>query len=171
MLLAVILILIETGKPIIYSQTRVGLNGATFQIYKFRSMTVDAESDGKARFAQAGDARVTRVGKFIRNTRIDELPQLYNILRGDMSFVGPRPERPEFVEGFDEKLPFYTERHVVKPGLMGWAQLNYPYGASLEDTANKLRYDLYYAKNRSLVLDLVIMVQTVQVILLGTGVR
>jgi len=114
---------------------------------------------------------VTRVGKFIRNTRIDELPQLYNILRGDMSFVGPRPERPEFVEGFDEKLPFYTERHVVKPGLMGWAQLNYPYGASLEDTANKLRYDLYYAKNRSLVLDLVIMVQTVQVILLGTGVR
>ncbi len=171
MLFAVVAILLETGRPVLYRQTRVGLNGTEFEILKFRSMRVDAEAGGKAQFAQVGDSRITKVGNFIRNTRIDELPQLYNVLKGDMSFVGPRPERPEFVSGFDEELPFYAERHVVKPGLMGWAQLNYPYGASKEDTANKLRYDLYYVKNRSLVLDLVIMVQTVQVILLGTGVR
>ena len=170
-LLAVLMILAETGRPVLYSQERVGLNGKVFRIYKFRSMTVNAESDGKAQFAQEGDTRVTRMGAVLRNTRMDELPQLYNVLRGDMSFVGPRPERPEFVSGFDEKLPFYNERHAVKPGLMGWAQLNYPYGASMEDAANKLRYDLYYVKNRSLILDLSIMIQTVQVILLGTGVR
>lgn len=170
MLLAALVIFLETGSPILYRQRRVGLNGHIFEILKFRSMTTDAEAGG-AQFAQAGDSRVTRVGGFLRNTRIDELPQLYNVFRGDMSFVGPRPERPEFVDGFCDELPFYGERHTVKPGLMGWAQLNYPYGASVEDAANKLRYDLYYVKNRSLVLDIVIMIQTVQIILLGSGVR
>ena len=111
------------------------------------------------------------MGAFLRNTRIDELPQLWNVLRGDMSIVGPRPERPEFIQGLANELPYYNERHHVKPGLMGWAQLNYPYGASVEDAAHKLRYDLYYVKNKSLMLDLIIMVQTVQVILLGMGVR
>lgn len=171
MLLAALFILLETGRPILYRQVRIGLNGREFEILKFRSMTVNAEADGQALFAKENDSRVTKVGAFIRNTRIDELPQLYNVLRGDMSFVGPRPERPEFVNGFEEELPFYAERHVVKPGLMGWAQLNYPYGSSKEDAANKLRYDLYYVKNRSLILDLVIIVQTVQVVLLGSGVR
>ncbi len=171
MLLAVIGILCETGRPIIYRQQRVGFNERSFDIYKFRSMRTDAEAEGKAVWAGANDSRVTRVGAVLRNTRIDELPQLYNVLRGDMSIVGPRPERPEFVEGLNKSLEFYRERHRVKPGLMGWAQLNYPYGASIEDSAEKLRYDLYYVKNRSLLLDLIIIVQTVQVILLGTGVR
>ncbi|MGB5325784.1 MAG: TIGR03013 family XrtA/PEP-CTERM system glycosyltransferase [Pseudomonadales bacterium] len=171
MLLAVLLILLETGRPIFYRQTRVGLGGKPFEITKFRSMVVNAEKEGQAVWASASDSRITRVGAFLRNTRIDELPQLWNVLRGDMSFVGPRPERPEFVHGFSESLPYYNERHRVKPGLMGWAQLNYPYGASEEDTAQKLRYDLYYVKNKSLILDLIIMVQTVQIILLGMGVR
>lgn len=171
MLFAVLGILLETGRPIIYKQVRVGFNERPFSIYKFRSMGTDAEIGGKAIWAGANDSRVTKVGAILRNTRIDELPQLYNVLRGDMSIVGPRPERPEFVEGLNKSLAFYPERHRVKPGLMGWAQLNYPYGASIEDAAEKLRYDLYYVKNRSLLLDLIIMVQTVQVILLGTGVR
>ena len=171
MIAAVIATFIETGRPIIYKQVRVGLNGLPFEIYKFRSMRTDAEAGGKAIWAGANDNRVTRVGAFLRNTRIDELPQLYNVLNGDMSIVGPRPERPEFVDDLNTQLAFYPERHRVKPGLMGWAQLNYPYGASVEDAAEKLRYDLYYVKNRSLLLDLVIMVQTIQVILLGTGVR
>ena len=171
MIAAVIATLIETGRPIIYKQVRVGLNGLPFEIYKFRSMRTDAEIQGKAVWANANDNRVTKVGAFLRNTRIDELPKLYNVLVGDMSIVGPRPERPEFVDDLNTQLAFYPERHRVKPGLMGWAQLNYPYGASVEDAAEKLRYDLYYVKNRSLLLDLVIMVQTVQVILLGTGVR
>lgn len=171
MIAAALATLIETGRPIIYKQVRVGLNGLPFEIYKFRSMRTDAEVGGKAVWAGANDSRVTRVGAFLRNTRIDELPQLYNVLTGDMSIVGPRPERPEFVDDLNTQLAFYPERHRVKPGLMGWAQLNYPYGASVDDAAEKLRYDLYYVKNRSLLLDLVIMVQTVQVILLGTGVR
>ena len=171
MITAVLATLVETGRPIIYKQVRVGLNGLPFEIYKFRSMRTDAEVEGKAIWAGANDNRVTRVGAFLRNTRIDELPQLYNVLTGDMSIVGPRPERPEFVDDLNTQLAFYPERHRVKPGLMGWAQLNYPYGASVEDAAEKLRYDLYYVKNRSLLLDLVIMVQTIQVILLGTGVR
>ena len=171
MVLAALAIICETGRPIFYSQKRVGYNERVFDIYKFRSMHTDAEIEGKAVWAGANDSRVTKVGAVLRNTRIDELPQLYNVLRGDMSIVGPRPERPEFVEGLNESLSFYRERHRVKPGLMGWAQLNYPYGASIEDSAQKLRYDLYYVKNRSLMLDLIIMVQTVQVIILGTGVR
>lgn len=171
MLLAVLLILIETGSPVIYRQIRTGVGGRPFEILKFRSMTKNAEQEGKAVWASHNDSRITRVGAFLRNTRIDELPQLFNVLRGDMSFVGPRPERPQFVEQLIEELPFYAERHRVKPGLMGWAQLNYPYGASIEDAAQKLRYDLYYVKNRSLLLDIIIMVQTVQIILLGSGVR
>ncbi|RZV51028.1 MAG: exopolysaccharide biosynthesis polyprenyl glycosylphosphotransferase, partial [Pseudomonadales bacterium] len=171
MLIAAIAIVLESGRPVFYQQTRVGLGGKTFSIFKFRSMVVNAEKEGEAVWATAKDSRVTPVGAVLRNTRIDELPQLWNVLRGDMSFVGPRPERPEFVQGFAETLPFYNERHRVKPGLMGWAQLNYPYGASDEDAEQKLRYDLYYVKNKSLMLDLVIMVQTVQVILLGMGVH
>jgi sugar transferase (PEP-CTERM system associated) len=172
MLFAVVLILLETGRPVIYRQTRTGLANEPFQIQKFRSMTINAERDGQAVWASENDSRVTRVGAFLRNTRIDELPQLFNVLRGEMSFVGPRPERPEFVEKFvGSSMPYYNERHRVKPGLMGWAQLNYPYGASVDDAEKKLRYDLYYVKNRSLTLDIIIMVQTVQIILLGSGVR
>lgn len=171
MLLTAIAIMLEDGRPVIYRQIRVGADGKPFEILKFRSMGTDAEKDGKAVWAGAGDTRVTRVGGFIRNTRIDELPQLFNVLRGEMSIVGPRPERPEFVEQLAADVPFYRERHRAKPGLMGWAQLNYPYGASVEDAAQKLSYDLYYVKNRSLLLDIIIMVQTVQIILLGTGVR
>ncbi len=171
MLCAVLAIFIETGRPVLYKQTRTGLNGRPFSIYKFRSMTQDAEKGGKAVWAAANDARVTGVGSFIRNTRIDELPQIFNVLRGDMSFVGPRPERPEFVEQLNQQLPYYDFRHRVKPGLMGWAQLNYPYGASIEDGEGKLVYDLYYVKNYSFMLDVMIVVQTVEVILLGKGVR
>jgi sugar transferase (PEP-CTERM system associated) len=171
MVLTAIAVVLESGRPIFYGQVRVGLNGKHFTVYKFRSMTKDAEKDGKAVWAQKNDSRVTRVGSFIRNTRLDELPQLYNVLKGDMSFIGPRPERPEFVVDLVEKIPFYDQRHRVKPGLMGWAQLKYPYGASVEDAVCKLRYDLYYTKNHSLLLDLLILVQTVEVILLGKGVH
>lgn len=167
----IIAIFLETGRPILYHQTRVGKNGKSFRIYKFRSMRQDAEKGGKAVWAQKNDSRVTRVGAFIRNTRLDELPQLYNVIRGDMSFVGPRPERPEFVEELKEKIPYYDVRHTVKPGLMGWAQLKYPYGASVEDAKNKLQYDLYYTKNHSFLMDLLIMIQTVEVVLLGKGVH
>jgi sugar transferase (PEP-CTERM system associated) len=172
MLLAVIAIKIEEGPraPLIYSQERVGLNGRTFKVHKFRSMRVDAEKHG-AVWAKKNDDRVTLVGKFIRNTRIDELPQIFNVFRGDMSFVGPRPERPQFVEQLNQKIPFFNERHRVKPGITGWAQLCYPYGASDEDSEQKLQYDLYYIKNRSLLLDLIILVRTVEVILIGKGVR
>ncbi|NNL57066.1 MAG: TIGR03013 family PEP-CTERM/XrtA system glycosyltransferase [Pseudomonadales bacterium] len=171
MVLAALLVMLESGRPVIYRQMRVGLGGRPFEIFKFRSMVTNAEKDGEAVWASSNDSRVTRVGAFLRNTRIDELPQLWNVLRGDMSIVGPRPERPEFIDELSADLPYYNERHHVKPGLMGWAQLNYPYGASVEDAAQKLRYDLYYVKNKSIVLDLIIMVQTVQVILLGMGVR
>jgi len=170
-LLTAIAVFLETGRPILYSQNRVGFLGHEFRIYKFRSMRQDAEKDGKARWAMANDNRVTRVGAFIRNTRLDELPQLYNVIKGEMSIVGPRPERPEFVRELKEKIPFYDTRHYVKPGLMGWAQLKYPYGASIEDAKGKLEYDLYYSKNHSLVMDFLIMIQTVEVILLGKGVR
>ncbi len=170
-ILTAIAVFLETGRPILYSQTRVGMLGKEFRIYKFRSMRQDAEKDGKARWASANDNRVTRVGAFIRNTRLDELPQIYNVIKGEMSIVGPRPERPEFVSELKEKIPFYDTRHYVKPGLMGWAQLNYPYGASVEDARGKLEYDLYYSKNHSLLMDFLIMIQTVEVILLGKGVR
>lgn len=171
MIMAGLAVILETGRPMFYKQVRVGLNGKEFTIYKLRSMTQNAEKGGKAVWAQKNDARVTRVGAFIRNTRLDELPQLLNVLRGDMSFVGPRPERPQFVEELKDKIPYYDVRHRVKPGLMGWAQLKYPYGASVEDTENKLRYDLYYTKNHSFFMDLLILIQTVEVVLLGKGVH
>lgn len=171
MLLTAIAVRLESPGPVLYHQTRVGLNGKPFRIYKFRSMRQDAEKEGKAVWAQKNDSRVTRVGAFIRNTRLDELPQLYNVLSGSMSFVGPRPERPEFVGELAEQIPFYDTRHKVKPGLMGWAQLKYPYGASVEDAKNKLQYDLYYTKNHSMLMDLLIMIQTVEIVLLGKGVH
>lgn len=170
MLLTALAVYLEDGSPVLYRQTRVGLNGRHFDLFKFRSMRTDAEKNG-AVWARQNDDRVTRVGAFIRNTRLDELPQIYNVLTGDMSFVGPRPERPEFVGNLIKQVPFYDERHRVKPGLMGWAQLKYPYGASVEDAAQKLRYDLYYTKNHSLLLDILIVIQTVEVVLLGKGVR
>lgn len=170
MLLTAIAVKLESPGAVLYHQTRVGLNGRPFRIYKFRSMRQDAEKNG-AVWAQKNDARVTKVGAFIRNTRLDELPQLYNVLAGSMSFVGPRPERPEFVSDLAQQIPFYDTRHKVKPGLMGWAQLKYPYGASVEDAKNKLQYDLYYTKNHSFLMDMLIMIQTVEIILLGKGVH
>lgn len=170
MLLTAIAVRLDSSGPILYHQIRVGLNGKTFRIYKFRSMRQDAEKNG-AVWAKKNDSRVTRVGAFIRNTRLDELPQLYNVLAGHMSFVGPRPERPEFVTELANQIPFYETRHKVKPGLMGWAQLKYPYGASVEDAKNKLQYDLYYTKNHSFLMDMLIMIQTVEIILLGKGVH
>ena len=155
----------------LYRQVRVGRNNRHFQILKFRSMSVDAEKGGEARWATTNDARVTRIGGFLRKSRIDELPQLVNVLRGDMSFVGPRPERPEFVEQLGKRIPFYDLRHRVNPGITGWAQICYPYGASDKDAKEKLQYDLYYIKNYSLFLDLMILIQTAQVILWGKGAR
>ena len=171
LLLAALLIVIESPGPVLYRQQRVGLGGRPFVLLKLRSMRADAEKDGAPRWAQAGDPRVTRVGRFIRRARIDELPQLWNVLLGDMSFVGPRPERPAFVDDFCQQIPFYAERHCVKPGITGWAQTNYPYGASLQDARNKLSYDLYYAKNHGLFLDLIILLQTIRVILWADGSR
>ena len=158
-------------EPVLYLQERVGLNGESFQVMKFRSMRTDAESDGKAVWATQNDPRVTRIGAVIRKTRIDELPQLFNVLRGDMSFVGPRPERPQFVDDLAAEIPYYRERHRVKPGITGWAQLCYPYGASIQDGKEKLQYDLYYLKNHSLLLDLIVLMQTVEVVLVGDGAR
>lgn len=157
--------------PVFYRQERVGLNGETFNVLKFRSMTTDAEADGVPKWAAKNDTRVTPLGRIIRATRIDEIPQIFNVLSGAMSFVGPRPERPFFVNQLEEKIPFYRERHRVKPGITGWAQLNYPYGASEEDTKRKLEYDLYYIKNYSLFLDFLILIQTVRVVLWPDGVR
>ena len=154
--------------PIFYRQVRLGLCDAPFNVLKFRSMTTDAEKNG-AQFAQKNDARVTRLGAFIRKTRIDELPQIINVLKGDMSFIGPRPERPQFVLGFEKTIPHYSLRHTVKPGITGWAQICYPYGETEEDTRKKLQYDLYYIKNYSLFLDMTILFQTVQVVLFGKG--
>lgn len=166
-----LLIVIESGFPIFYRQQRVGESGKIFDILKFRSMRKDAEKDGKPQWAAKNDSRTTRIGQIIRRTRIDELPQLINVLKGDMSFVGPRPERPFFVEELGQKINYYEYRHSVKPGITGWAQIRYPYGASFEDSIEKLQYDLYYIKNHSLFLDLIVMFQTAQVILLGRGVR
>lgn len=173
MVLAALFIWLGSGfrGPVLYRQTRVGRGGRLFQILKFRSMTVDAEEHGGARWAVDGDTRITAVGHVIRKTRIDELPQLINVLKGDMSFVGPRPERPEFVEALVNEIPFYDLRHRVNPGITGWAQICYPYGASQEDAKDKLEYDLYYIKNYSLFLDLMILIQTAQVILWGKGAR
>lgn len=173
MLLAAIAIKCEDGwhAPVLYRQERVGKDGRRFTVLKFRSMKVDAEADGVPRWASVEDGRVTHVGTWLRPSRIDELPQLWNVLRGDMRFVGPRPERPEFVSEFDRILPYYRERHSVAPGLTGWAQLRYSYGASEKDALEKLKYDLYYVKHHSIVFDLVIMIQTVEVILFGRGAR
>ncbi|WP_196159549.1 TIGR03013 family XrtA/PEP-CTERM system glycosyltransferase [Reinekea sp. G2M2-21] len=170
-ILAAALVFFETGRPILYSQIRTGKDGKPFKIYKIRSMRQDAEKGGKAVWAKANDSRITKVGAFIRNTRLDEIPQLWNVVKGEMSFVGPRPERPEFVDQLNEEIPFYRHRHAVKPGLMGWAQLNYPYGASVADAKGKLEYDLYYTKNHSFIMDILIMIQTVEVVLLGKGVH
>ncbi len=173
MVLTALAVWMESGfkGPILYRQTRVGLEGVPFELLKFRSMQVDAEANGEAVWAATDDPRVTRIGTFLRKYRIDELPQLINVLRGEMSFVGPRPERPEFVEGLAETLPYYRERHCVKPGITGWAQLCYPYGSSDEDALEKLQYDLYYLKNRSLLFDLLILLQTAEVVLWRKGSR
>jgi sugar transferase (PEP-CTERM system associated) len=173
MLLTVLAIKLTEGPraSIFYRQVRVGQYGQPFKLLKFRSMREDAERDGKAQWAQKNDSRVTRIGAFIRLTRIDELPQILNVLRGEMSFVGPRPERPEFVEQLNESVPYYRERHSIKPGITGWAQLCYPYGSSEQDATEKLQYDLFYVKNHSLLFYLAILVQTVEVIVWRKGAR
>ena len=169
MLVTGILILIESGGPILYQQERVGLNGRLFNVVKFRSMRTDAEKDGKPRWASTTDDRVTRVGRVLRKARIDELPQLFSVLKGDMSLVGPRPERPYFVDKLTQEIPYYAVRQSVKPGVTGWAQVRYHYGASIKDSAEKLQYDLYYVKNHSLFLDLVVLFETVGVVLMFKG--
>jgi sugar transferase (PEP-CTERM system associated) len=169
MLFAALLIVLEDGAPVFYRQERVGLGGRLFKVTKFRSMRRDAERDGKPRWATANDDRVTRIGRIMRKTRIDELPQLFNVLRGDMSLVGPRPERPYFVDQLTQEIPFYAVRHSVKPGVTGWAQVRYQYGASVDDAINKLQYDLYYVKNHTLFLDTVVLFETVRVVLTGDG--
>ena len=173
MVLVALAIKIEDGlaAPIFYRQFRVGQGGKTFNVLKFRSMREDAERDGKAVWASKGDSRVTRVGNFLRNSRLDEIPQVLNVLAGQMSVVGPRPERPEFVRELKKNIPYYSERHIVKPGVTGWAQLMYSYGASEEDAVEKLQYDLYYIKNQTLILDIMIILQTVEVVLWGKGAR
>ena len=173
MILTALAIKLEDGRraPVFYRQARVGLGGRSFGVLKFRSMRTDAERDGQAQWAQKSDPRVTRVGAVIRKLRIDELPQILNVLRGHMSFVGPRPERPQFVTELAEKIPYYVLRHCVKPGITGWAQLCYPYGSSEEDAFEKLQYDLYYIKNNSLLFDLAILVQTAEVVFMGKGAR
>ncbi len=168
--LSALAIRLSSPGPVLYSQQRVGLGGRVFTIYKFRSMRVDAEAKTGAVWATPGkDPRVTRVGAVLRRTRLDELPQLWNVLRGDMSLVGPRPERPEFVTGLTAQIPYYGQRHVVRPGLTGWAQVRYAYGASVEDTIEKLQYDLYYIKNMSAALDLYIIFETIKTVLTRSG--
>lgn len=173
MLLCALAIRIEggAGSSILFRQVRVGRNGRNFRLFKFRSMREDAESDGVARWATTNDDRVTRIGGFLRKVRLDELPQLFNVLRGDMSLVGPRPERPEFVGELTRKIPYYEQRHVMRPGITGWAQLSYPYGASTRDALEKLKYDLYYIKNHSLAFDIAILLRTIEVVLFGKGAR
>ena len=173
MLLVALAIAIESGptQPIFYRQERVGVRGRTFRLIKFRSMRTDAERDGVARWASENDDRVTAVGRFIRKVRLDELPQLWNVLKGEMSLIGPRPERPQFVADLAGKISYYNLRHCLKPGLAGWAQLRYPYGASEQDAEEKLKYDLYYVKNHNLLFDLLILIQTVEVVLFRRGAR
>ncbi len=169
-LLIAILIKLESEGPVFYRQERVGKDGRIFEVIKFRSMRQDAEQDG-AQWARSDDERVTRVGRVIRRLRIDEIPQMWNVLKGDMSFVGPRPERPLFVEKLREKIRYYDQRHTVQPGITGWAQINYPYGSSVKDAKCKLEYDLYYIKHMSVVLDLYIILKTVKTILFREGAR
>jgi sugar transferase (PEP-CTERM system associated) len=173
MVATVLAIKLEDGlrSPLFYQQERVGFGGRVFRLLKFRSMRVDAEAAGQPIWAQKNDSRVTRVGAVIRKLRIDELPQILNVLKGEMGLVGPRPERPQFVSQLAEKIPYYVERHSVKPGITGWAQLCYPYGSSERDALEKLQYDLYYIKNSNLLFDLAILVQTAEVVLMGKGAR
>ena len=172
-IMAVVAVLVRLSSPgaVLYSQERVGLNGRVFRIHKFRSMRADAEAVTGPVWSTANDTRVTPIGRFLRLTRLDELPQLWNVLRGDMSIVGPRPERPEFVSQLTETIPFYGQRHVVKPGLTGWAQVRYTYGATIEDAIEKLQYDLYYIKNMSLALDIVTVIETIKIVILRRGAR
>lgn len=165
-----IAIKLESKGPVLYRQERVGEDGKIFRLLKFRSMRADAEANGPV-WAQENDQRVTRVGKVIRKLRLDEIPQMFNVLKGEMSFVGPRPERPFFVDQLKSEIPFYSERHVVKPGITGWAQISYRYGASKEDALEKLKYDLYYIKHMSLLFDLMIVFQTIKIVFLGKGAR
>jgi sugar transferase (PEP-CTERM system associated) len=169
LLIAALAVVLESGLPVLFTQERVGRGGRTFNVLKLRTMRADAESDGVARWATANDARVTRVGRVLRKLRIDELPQLLNVLSGEMSLVGPRPERPVFVQQLRDQVRFYDLRHSVKPGLTGWAQIRYPYGASVQDAQRKLQFDLFYVKNNSLVLDTLILAETVRVVLFGEG--
>jgi exopolysaccharide biosynthesis polyprenyl glycosylphosphotransferase len=169
--MAALVVKLDDGGPVLYRQERVTRGGRVFRIMKLRTMTVNAEAAG-AVWAAKQDPRITRIGRFLRRTRLDELPQLINVLRGDMSFVGPRPERPEFTAELARELPLYNERHLVRAGLTGWAQVNYPYGASLDDARSKLSYDLYYVKNFSVLFDVLIILQTLRVVLWpGGGVR
>lgn len=170
MLLTALFIKLESRGPILYKQERIGKDEKTFELIKFRSMRVDAEANG-AVWAMENDPRVTRVGKVIRRLRLDELPQLWNVLKGDMSFVGPRPERMEFVRYLKKEIPYYALRHAIGPGITGWAQINYPYGASTKDALQKLQFDLYYIKNMSVILDMYIIIQTIRVMLLKKGAR
>jgi sugar transferase (PEP-CTERM system associated) len=171
MLLTAAAIRLDSRGPVLYWQTRVGRGNTNFEMCKFRSMREDAERDGVAKWASGDDDRVTRVGRVIRKLRIDELPQIINVLRGEMSFVGPRPERPFFVNQLSEQIPYFLARHSIRPGITGWAQVRYPYGASVEDAKQKLQYDLYYVKNHTLFLDIVILLETVKVVLFGRGAR
>ena len=169
-LIVSIAIKLESKGPVLYLQERVGEDGKIFNLFKFRSMRSDAEANGPV-WAEENDQRITRIGRVIRKLRFDEIPQMFNVLKGEMSFVGPRPERPFFVSQLKSEIPFYSERHVVKPGITGWAQISYPYGASKEDALEKLKYDLYYIKHMSLFLDLMIIFQTAKTVLLGKGAR
>ena len=166
-----LLIKLDSRGPVFYRQRRVGLNGKVFEIYKFRSMRQDAESDGAARWAKENDDRITKFGHILRKSRLDELPQFFNVLKGDMSMVGPRPERPEFTNELSAQLPLYKNRHSVRPGITGWAQIHYPYGATLDDARRKLEYDLYYVKNHSLFLDLITLLMTIRIAFGGVGAR
>jgi lipopolysaccharide/colanic/teichoic acid biosynthesis glycosyltransferase len=169
MIVVAIIIKLETPGPAIFSQERVGLLGKGFSVHKFRSMRQDAERKTGPTWAKENDDRITRVGRFLRRVRLDELPQVWNVVRGDMSFIGPRPERPYFVDLLNSRIRYYDLRHYVKPGITGWAQVMYPYGASVEDAYRKLQYDLYYAKNISLHLDLLILLKTIKVVFSGQG--
>jgi len=171
MLVTALCIYLESGGPVLFRQERVGQGGRPFTLYKFRSMRNDAERGGTPQWAKANDDRTTRVGRFIRKVRIDELPQVFNVFKGEMSFVGPRPERPFFVDQLVKQIPFYALRHSAKPGITGWAQVSYPYGASIDDAIEKLQYDLYYVKNHGLFLDFMILISTVEVVLWGKGAR
>ena len=171
MLVTALCIYLESGGPVLFRQERVGKDSRVFSLLKFRSMRNGAERDGEPRWASQNDVRTTRIGRFIRKARIDELPQVFNVLRGEMSFVGPRPERPFFVDRLSKQIPYYGLRHSAKPGITGWAQVRYPYGATVDDAVEKLQYDLYYVKNHSLFLDLMVLIATVEVVLWGKGAR